>query len=122
VGLQRIVFNLCTPKKDIWEHEVKVFDEYISDGITHVVGQPLTLDQRLLWSLPVNDAGMGTAVAANIADTAFLASVNGSLNNQLALGVSSPRREFQQVTQRLAPLMTNHFDGVNVYVQNSQFT
>ena len=87
------------------------FDKLVDETLKHIIGQPLTWEERTLAHLPLSMGGLGIPIAAWIAPAAFVSSIGSSWSLQK---VSTPRSGFDYFRNYLASL------GVSVPVLTSK--
>ena len=87
------------------------FDKLVDETLKHIIGQPLTWEERTLAHLPLSMGGLGIPIAAWIAPAAFVSSIGSSWSLQK---VSTPRSGFDYFRNYLASL------GVSVPVLPSK--
>jgi hypothetical protein len=90
-GAPKLIYWLRNSNPSLIAQDILAFDKLVDDSLKHIIGQPLTWEERTLAHLPLSMGGLGIPIAAWIAPAAFVSSIGSSWSLQ---NVSTPRSGF----------------------------
>lgn len=100
-GAPKVIYWLRNSNPSLISQNIIEFDKLVDETLKHIIGQPLTCEERTLAHLPLSMGGLGIPIAAWIAPAAFVSSIGSSWSLQK---VSTPRSGFDYFRNYLSSL------------------
>ena len=106
----KINFMLRSVDSSIIDDELKQFDLFVDQCISHILSYNLDSFSRKMWSLPMSMSGFGFPKAFRLAPAAYISSVSSTWELQKVQNISSLPNSFNSNLGRFQSYLKSAFD------------